>query len=112
VVATSRLRHRLVPDLEVEGGHIGYSVRPSLRRRGYGALLLSLTLEKAAGLGMASALVTCDADNVASRRVIEKNGGVFAGEGVSPESGKTVLRYWVPTDRVVSLAQRYRPSSA
>src|SRR4028119_1569803 len=46
-VASSRLRHRLTPVLEREGGHIGYAVRPSERRKGYGTLILALTLEKA-----------------------------------------------------------------
>jgi predicted acetyltransferase len=93
VVGTSRLRHWLVPHLEEEGGHIGYDVRPSARGKGYGTALLALTLEKARALGLEEVLVTCDADNVASARVIEKNGGRLIGQGVSEESGKQVSRY-------------------
>jgi predicted acetyltransferase len=93
VAGTSRLRHWLVPHLEVEGGHIGYDVRPSERSRGYGTVLLALTLEKARDLGLGEVLVTCDRDNVASVRVIEKNGGRETGRGVSEDSGKVVNRY-------------------
>ena len=93
VVGTSRLRHWLVPHLEDEGGHIGYDVRPSARGEGYGTALLALTLEKARALGLEEVLVTCDTDNVASARVIEKNGGRLVGQGVSDESGKQVSRY-------------------
>jgi predicted acetyltransferase len=62
------VRHRLTPHLLEEGGHIGYDVRP---------------IEKA--------LVTCDAGNAGSRKVIEANGGVLEDE----RNG--VLRFWVPT---------------
>jgi predicted acetyltransferase len=93
VVGTSRLRYWLVPHLEVEGGHIGYDVRPSARRRGYGTALLSLTLGKARDLGLEEVLVTCDADNVASVRIIEGNGGQQINQAVSDESGKLVNRY-------------------
>ena len=93
VVGTSRLRHWLAPDLEQEGGHIGYDVRPSERRQGYGTALLALTLEKARERGLDEVLVTCDTDNVPSVRVIEKNGGRLLGQGVSEWSGKQINRY-------------------
>jgi predicted acetyltransferase len=93
IVGTSRLRHWLVPHLEVEGGHIGYDVRPSARGQGYGTVLLALTLEKARDLGLAEVLVTCDAENVASARVIEKNGGQKIGEAIPDDSGKVVNQY-------------------
>ncbi len=95
LLGVSRLRHHLTPSLEVEGGHIGYDVRPSERRKGYGTLLLALTLPKARELGIGRVLVTCDADNVGSARIIQKNGGRLVDEVVSPESGKPVSRYWI-----------------
>jgi predicted acetyltransferase len=95
IVGTSRLRHYLTPDLEREGGHIGYDVRPAERKKGYGTLLLALTLEKARELGPRRVLVTCDTDNVGSARMIEKNGGRLENEEISPESGKLVSRYWI-----------------
>jgi len=95
IVGGVRLRHRLAPHLEVEGGHIGYDVRPSERRKGVGTRLLALVLEKARERGLARVLVTCDHDNVASARIIEKNGGVETTSTVSERSGKVVRRFWI-----------------
>ncbi len=93
IVGTSRLRHRLVPHLEKEGGHIGYDIRPSERRQGYGTTLLSLTLAKARSLGLREVIVTCDSDNVGSVRIIEKNNGQELGTVISDQTGNQVNRY-------------------
>jgi predicted acetyltransferase len=85
------IRHRLTPKLLDGGGHIGYDVRPSARRRGHATAMLRAALPIAAGLGIDRALVTCDADNVGSRKVIEACGGEFEDQ----RGGK--LRFWVPT---------------
>ena len=85
------VRHGLTPFLREVGGHIGYSVRPSARRRGIATEALRLVLPHAAALGIDPALLTCDLDNVASARVIEANGGVLE------DVRGTKRRYWVPT---------------
>jgi predicted acetyltransferase len=95
IVAASWLRHRLTPTLSIEGGHIGYTVRPKFRRLGYGTRICAETLQRARGLGIEKALITCDSDNIGSARIIEKNGGVLAGESPSPRTRKPVSRYWV-----------------
>ena len=85
------IRHRLTPPLLEGGGHIGYDVRPSARRRGHATAMLRAVLPVARGLGIESALVTCDVTNIPSRKVIEANGGVF-----EDQRGEK-LRFWVPT---------------
>lgn len=85
------LRHRLNEHLSETGGHIGYDIRPSARRKGHGTAMLAAVLPRAAALGIDKALITCDAQNTASRKVIEANGGVL-----EDERGGT-LRYRVPT---------------
>jgi len=95
IVGISRLRHHLTPALEQERGHIGYDTCPSERHRGYGTRLPALTLEKARAKALQRVLVTCDTDNVASARVIQKYGGQLAGEVISARSGKPVSRYWI-----------------
>jgi predicted acetyltransferase len=87
------LRHHLTPQLRRHGGHIGYDVRPSARRRGHATAMLRAALPIAAGLGINPALLTCDPANVASRKVIEACGGARDG-GAGPQ-----LRFWVPTGR-------------
>jgi predicted acetyltransferase len=81
--------------LEEEGGHIGYDVRPSERRQGYGTLLLRLTLNQARALGLKRVLVTADTPNVASWRIIEKNGGVLHTEALSQQTGGLLRKYWI-----------------
>lgn len=95
IIGRSGLRHRLTPSLEIEGGHIGYDIRPSERCKGYGTLILKLMLVKAREFGLSRVLVTCDTDNFASARIIEKNGGIFSGQGISEWTGKQVSRYWI-----------------
>lgn len=90
------LRHRLTSDLEHHGGHIGCFIRPSARGSGYGTQLLALALNEARNLGLSKVLMTCDVDNPASARVIEKNGGVLASQGISNVSGKLISRYCIP----------------
>jgi predicted acetyltransferase len=85
------VRHRLTPALLEMGGHIGYDVRPSARRRGHATEMLRQALVVAGELAIDPALVTCNVDNVGSRTVIERNGGVLEDE----RRGK--LRFWVPT---------------
>lgn len=95
VIGRSKLRHWLIPASEHEGGHIGYDIRPSKRRKGYGTLILKLTLEKAKDLGLTRVLLTCDADNIASSRIIEKHGGALSGRATSKKNGKPILQYWI-----------------
>lgn len=85
------IRHRLTPRLREVGGHIGYDVRPSARRRGHATEILRQALGIAASLGIERTLVTCDTDNIGSRTVIERNGGVLEDES----NGKR--RYWIDT---------------
>ena len=88
------VRHELTEQLREVGGHIGYDVRRTRRREGHATRMLAAVLPEAARLGIDRALITCDVDNVASRKVIEANGGELDDRhGVK-------LRYWVPTTTV------------
>jgi predicted acetyltransferase len=83
------LRHRLNHELLEHGGHIGYDVRRSARRRGHATAMLRAALPIAAALGIDRVLVTCDDNNVGSRTVIETCGGVF-----EDQRGRK-LRFWI-----------------
>ncbi|WP_110205031.1 GNAT family N-acetyltransferase [Nocardioides daejeonensis] len=86
------LRRSLNDFLLEEGGHIGYSVRPSRRRERFATRALAAALGEAAALGIDRVLVTCDEDNIPSARTIEVNGGLYEDS----RNGKR--RYWIPTN--------------
>ena len=77
MVGIINLRHELNDFLRDYGGHIGYSVHPAYWNRGYATQMLALALRESDALGLRELLLTCSPDNLASRRVIEKNGGVL-----------------------------------
>lgn len=85
------VRHDLNDHLLNEGGHIGYGVRPSARRRGIATQLMRAGLDVLRDRGVAQALVTCDDGNLGSATIIERAGGVL--EDVRDGT----RRYWVPT---------------
>jgi len=94
IVGAVNIRHQLTVALLQSGGHIGYGIRPSERRKGYATQILALSLLKAKELGIDKALVVCDATNLASERTILKNGGL-ADESFVEEDGNIVNRYWI-----------------
>ena len=93
VVGVSNLRHRLTDALRLEGGHVGYGIRPSARRLGFATELLRQTLDRARAMGLLEVLVTCSKSNEASVRTILRNGGVFISEGLIPSRGDVIQRY-------------------
>lgn len=100
VVGIIDFRHPLSEFLFNFGGNIGYSVRPAERRKGYATEMLRQVLQICRELGESKVLVTCDKENEASRRTIEKNGGVLENE-VTDTSGLSqsgvIQRYWITT---------------
>ena len=94
-VGRLNLRYELDSDLLKFGGHIGYEVRPSRRRQGYGTRMLRLGLEKAKAAGIHNVLVTCDENNIGSKKIIEYNGGKLENAVHLDGSAVKKLRYWI-----------------
>ena len=91
------IRHRLTEYLKNFGGNIGYEIRPSKRRQGYGSKILSLGKVAAKELGISNIIITCNASNIGSKKIIEKNGGVFLSEKLEPKEQKIKRRYQIQT---------------
>lgn len=96
-IGRASIRHRLTKHMRLIGGHIGYEVRPTERKKGYGKMILKQALLKARKLAIKKALVTCDATNIASRKIIEHCGGVFDDARLQGKGKPKKLRFWIRT---------------
>ena len=87
------IRHKLNEYLFNFGGHIGYSIRKSERRKGYAKEMLEQALGKCREMGLDKVLITCDKENIASVSTIKSQGGVLENE--VNEEDEIVQRYWI-----------------
>lgn len=94
IIGMIDVRHHINhPYLSLFGGHIGYSIRPSERRKGYGSKMLQEALKECKKMNIDKVLVTCDKGNTGSEMVIRNNGGVFEKE--VEHEGKAYKRFWI-----------------
>ena len=94
ILGVVNIRQRLNERLLQIGGHIGYGIRPSERRKGYATAILELALEKTKVMGLEKVLVTCNKDNIGSAKTIINNGGILESE-FEEDWGNIVQRYWI-----------------
>lgn len=94
MIGTIQIRHELNEYLLNIGGHIGDGVRPSERRKGYATEMIRLALEKCKEIGLDKVLITCNKDNIGSRKSIQNNGGILENETLD-EIGKELQRFWI-----------------
>lgn len=77
-----------------KGGNIGYGIRPTERGKGFAKIQLKLGLKEAQKFGLEKVLLTCNKDNLASSRTIERCNGVLENEFIE-EDGQITSRYWI-----------------
>lgn len=77
IIGMIDFRHRLNEFLQNYGGHIGYGVRPSERKKGYATQMLKMVFERAKAMGVEKVMLTCYEENETSRRTIEKCNGIL-----------------------------------
>jgi len=95
IVGMIQVRHELNGYLARFGGHIGYSIHPDERRKGYAARMLQEALPYCQEIGLDRVLITCDAVNEGSRRTILKNGGMYENTVYEPSEDADIERYWI-----------------
>ena len=99
IVGCVELRHALNESLATIGGHIGYSVCPKERKKGYATRMLTLILQEAREFGIDKVLLTCDADNIASMKTIVKNGGVPEKGSPYTYQDEEYYKYWITIEK-------------
>ena len=97
IVGMIQVRRRFTEFLRLYGGHIGYSVRPDERRKGYASWMLAHVLPYCREIGLEQVLISCLTDNEGSRRTILKNGGVYESTVHEPQANVDLERYWIAT---------------
>ena len=95
VVGVIQIRHCFNEFLEKYAGHIGYSVCPTERRKGYATQMLRLVLPACKALGLDRVLISCVEGNEGSKRTILRNGGVYESTVYEPGEGVYLERYWI-----------------
>jgi predicted acetyltransferase len=96
VVGVTRLRHNIeTPFLAQHGGHIGFDVAPSRRRKGYGHLALAVALREARRIGLGRVLLYAAEGNAPSRVTIERAGGELEGISFSEIWNEHLCKYWL-----------------
>ncbi|MHC5267899.1 GNAT family N-acetyltransferase [Enterococcus sp. LJL98] len=90
-VGYGKLRHYLNQHLLQRGGHIGYVIRPTERGKGYAKILLEKLIQESKEKGIKQVLLTCYENNMASKKVIESNGGKLENKKAG------IYFYWIET---------------
>ena len=95
IIGMIQVRHYFNEYLATYGGHIGYSVRPSERRRGYAKLMLKTVLPFCRKIGLDRVLITCTDGNIGSEKTIIANGGVYESRVYEENEGVYLKRFWI-----------------
>lgn len=95
LVGMIQVRHCFNDYLEKYAGHIGYSIRPSERRKGYAREMLKMALPFCREIGIGRVLITCDNDNIGSEKTILANGGVYESTIHEPDEDLDLKRFWI-----------------
>lgn len=95
IVGSINIRWNLNEEMLKFGGHIGYGIRPTERRKGYNKINLYLVLEEAKELGLDKVMIDCTTDNLGSDNTIKALGGILERTEIDPSDNKETNVYWI-----------------
>ena len=95
LIGMIQIRHKFNDYIEKYAGHIGYSIRPTERRKGYAKIMLKMALPYCKDIGINSVLISCVDDNIASEKTIIANGGIYESTVYEPNSNRYLKRFWI-----------------
>ena len=95
LVGMLQVRHYFNDYLSKFGGHIGYSIKPSERRKGYATSMLKAVLPYCKRIGLDKILITCIDGNIGSERAILNNGGIYESTVYEPDMKRNLKRFWI-----------------
>lgn len=94
IVGTLDMRYKIIGDYFDRLGHVAYYIKPSERKKGYATEALRQVLELYKIRKEKKILITCYKDNIASLKVIQKNGGILESEKADPQNSAHILQRW------------------
>ena len=101
IVGSINVRWNLNEEMLKFGGHIGYGIRPTERRKGYNKINLYLGMIEAKKLGLEKVMLDCDVDNIASDKTLKALGGNLERTEVDPYDGILTNVYWFNVDETI-----------
>ena len=105
IVGTINVRWNLSEEMLQFGGHIGYGIRPTERRKGYNKINLYLGMIEAKKVGLEKVMLDCDVNNLGSDKTLKALGGKLERRGIDPSDGILTNVYWFDVDETI---KKYR----
>ena len=105
IVGTINIRWNLSEDMLKFGGHIGYGIRPTERRKGYNKIQLYLVLLEAQKLNLDTVMLDCSVDNLGSDKTIKALGGILERCELDESDNTMTNVYWINVDESI---KKYR----
>lgn len=101
IVGTINVRWNLNEAMLRFGGHIGYGIRPTERRKGYNKINLYLGMLEAKKVGLEKVMLDCDVNNLGSDKTLKALGGKLERTEVDPYDGILTNVYWFNVDETI-----------
>lgn len=101
IIGMVNFRHYLNDYLSKIGGHIGYGIRPTERKKGYAKIQLYMALQEAGKMNIDNIMVSCESSNIASEKTILALGGKIDRIEHDDIKNRDVKVYWIDVEETI-----------